>query len=166
MPIHLLIIFLLSLSGGLLAQQKSPAATDLPSHLRPRPFTPIDNLSGLWVGELRQNAGGFAEKFELSMQLSHNGIFLSGRAYVKIDDIFAELRLSGHELPNGSWKLTETEFIRSKAPEQLEFCYKTYELRASFADGGIVLSGPWWGRTETGPCVPGSVRLVLKKKRA
>ena len=46
---------------------------ELPLHLRPRPenvgvTSPEVDLNGLWVGELLQNAGGIAERFDLSMQ--------------------------------------------------------------------------------------------------
>lgn len=124
------------------------------------------NLSGVWTGELYQNAGGIAEKFELSMSLSQTDIFMRGTAYVRLDDIWAEMQLSGNQLPNGSWRLTETKILRSQKPDYLSWCMKHYEIRVSFTEEGLLLSGPWWGKSELGPCIPGSIRLKKKQKTA
>ena len=127
-----------------------------------------EDLTGAWEGYLLQNEGGIGDRFELSMQLRQNGISLQGTAYVSFNDgsMFAELRLSGHQLPNGSWKLTEVEILRSKQPERILWCYKHYELVQGYAEGRVVLSGPWWGNTTQGPCIPGSVKIWRKFKTA
>ena len=123
------------------------------------------DLNGIWTGELRQNPGGIAEKFEFSMQLQHHGIFLKGTSFVRYGDIYVELELSGYRQPDGSWKLSETKILRGDKPERLVWCIKHYELRVSYTKDGLVLIGPWWGNTTLGdPCVPGSVTLKFKKK--
>ena len=124
------------------------------------------SLTGIWTGELLQNEGGIADRFEFTMQLWQNGIFLHGTAHVQLGEIWAEMKLSGFELPNGSWKLTETEILRSQKPEDLLWCMKMYELRVGYTAEGMTLHGPWWGNSKFGPCVPGSVRLKVKKKSA
>jgi hypothetical protein len=124
------------------------------------------NLSGVWTGELYQNAGGIAEKFELSMVLRQTDIFMRGTAYVRLDDIWAEMQLSGNQLPNGSWRLTETKILRSQKPDYLSWCMKQYEIRVSYTPEGLLLSGPWWGNSELGPCIPGSIKLRKKQKTA
>ncbi|MTB49856.1 hypothetical protein [Lewinella sp. W8] len=124
------------------------------------------DISGVWTGELYQNAGGIAERFELSMSLRQTDIFMRGTAYVRLDDIWAEMQLSGNQLPNGSWRLTETKILRSQKPDYLSWCMKHYELRVSFTGEGLLLSGPWWGNSELGPCVPGSIKLRKKQKTA
>ncbi|WP_273445828.1 hypothetical protein [Neolewinella agarilytica] len=144
---------------------------ELPLHLRPRPenvgvISPEVDLNGLWVGELLQNAGGIAERFDLSMQLVHNGIFLKGTAFVKYEEIWAEMEVSGFQQANGSWKLTDIKVLRAQKPKELSWCEKSYELRASFTPEGVVLHGPWWGNSEYGPCIPGSIRLKRKIKSA
>lgn len=147
-----------------LSGQTSGGVLQPPLHQRPRPDTLSTNLSGVWVGELLQNEGGIAEKFEFSMQLRHHGIFMSGTAYVKLQGIYAEMELSGYQLPNGSWKLTETKILRDSKPEALLWCMKLYELRLDYTVDGMSLHGPWWGSTSEAPCIPGSVRLKRKKK--
>ncbi len=131
-------------------------------HQRSRPQM---SLTGLWTGELLQNEGGIADRFDFTMQLFQNGIFLQGTAHVKLGEIWAEMKLSGFQLENGSWKLTETEILRSQKPETLSWCMKLYELRIGYTKDGMTLHGPWWGSSGFGPCIPGSVRLKLKKKR-
>lgn len=137
---------------------KEPAA-----HLRSRPQL---SLSGVWTGELLQNEGGIADRFEFTMQLWQNGIFLHGTAHVQLGEIWAEMKLSGFQLANGSWKLTETEILRAQKPDDLSWCMKLYELRIGYTAEGMKLHGPWWGNSKFGPCVPGSVRLRMKKKSA
>lgn len=144
--------------------QNTPPPKELSSHLRPRPQQMELDVSGLWTGELLQNEGGIADRFEFSMQLHQNGIFIKGTAYVSYGDIWAEMKLSGYRMANGSWRLTETEILRFKKPDELSWCMKHYELRVGYTESGMTLHGPWWGNSKFGPCVPGSVRLKIKKK--
>ncbi|MEO0734503.1 MAG: hypothetical protein AAFZ52_16825 [Bacteroidota bacterium] len=122
------------------------------------------DLNGIWTGELLQNPGGIAEKFDFSMQLRHNGLFLQGTSFVRFGEIYVEMELSGTREPNGSWKLTETKILRGEKPPELSWCIKKYELRVYYTKEGLRLSGPWWGDSEYGACVPGSVHLIRKKK--
>ena len=129
------------------------------------------DLTGTWQGTLLQNPSpyNFAESFGLSMNLRQYGIFVRGKAYVSFDDQYVELALSGHQLPNGSFRLTETEILRATDISKLnaEWCFKGYELIVSYTESGLVLTGPWWGTTSSGfTCVPGGVTLYLKKSRA
>lgn len=142
------------------------APDELSLHLRPRPFQQEIDLNGIWVGELLQNPGGIAEKFEFSMHLKHNGIFMKGTSFVRHGEVWVEMELSGYQQTNGSWKLTETKILRGKKPEDLAWCMKLMELRVSYTKEGLMLHGPWWGSSAFGPCVPGSVRLIQKKKTA
>ena len=162
MRLTLLVIFCFSAYSPTFGQQPLPQE-ELSVQLRSRPKM---KLSGLWTGELLQNEGGIADRFEFTMQLWQNGIFLHGTAHVKLGKIWAEMKLSGFQLDNGSWKLTETEILRSQKPDDLSWCIKRYELRIGYTTEGITLHGPWWGSSKFGPCVPGSVRLKIKKKSA
>lgn len=167
-----LTLLLLFFFGGFAAAcgQETVPSTNPSLHLRPRQMAPVKtletDLNGLWTGELLQNEGGIADRFEFSMQLRQNGIFMNGTAYVAFGEIWAEMNLSGFQLENGSWKLTETEIIRSQKPDDLSWCMKRYELRVEYTTDGIILHGPWWGNSAFGPCIPGSVRLKMRKKSA
>lgn len=162
MRLTTLLICLLALGSSAFGQV--PALPNEPSpHLRQRPQL---SLSGIWTGELLQNEGGIADRFDFTMDLRQNGIFLQGTAHVKLGDIWAEMELSGYQQANGSWKLTETKILRDNKPETLSWCMKLYELRVGYTGEGMTLHGPWWGTSGFGPCVPGSVRLRMKKKSA
>ena len=124
------------------------------------------DLSGTWVGKMYQNPGGIAPEFEFTMEIAHNGIFVQGTSFVRHGRIWAEMRFSGHQKANGSIVLIETEILRSQKPEELSWCVKEYELRGEYTEAGLVLTGPWWGNSDYGPCIPGSVRLTRRVKTA
>ena len=132
-------------------------------------------LTGTWSGTLSQNPhrSNMADSYPISMTLRQNGIFLRGTAYVSFRDHFAELKLSGHQLENGSWLLQETEMLRASDLKEIGrvWCYKGYELLLNYTPGGLTLSGPWWGEAryengQTGACIPGAVQLFRRKPGA
>ncbi|MEM7575761.1 MAG: hypothetical protein AAF433_22850 [Bacteroidota bacterium] len=126
-----------------------------------------DEIAGFWIGILKQNEGGYADQFELTLNLEARGGVVDGTAYVALGDIKAEMAITGQRLPNGSWSLWETRIIRSEEPEHLSWCLKGFELTINWnSDGDLVLSGPWWGNTQWGPCVPGYITLKRPKDRA
>ena len=125
------------------------------------------DLSGIWTGTLFQNEGGIADRFELFFDVRQVGPSLRGKASVRLGKLYAEMQLSGYRSPSGSWTLRETEILRSdKAGLAVSWCMKDYELRAEFQHGEWILSGPWWGQSEYGPCVPGTITLRRTTKIA
>ncbi len=123
------------------------------------------DISGTWVGELFQNKGGIADRFEFSMQITQIGRAIKGTTYVKLDEIYAEMDFSGYVLPNGSWKVLERGVVRSQKPLELSWCMKRFLLTMTYTREGLMLTGPWWGDSDFGPCIPGSVKLVRRVKR-
>lgn len=124
------------------------------------------DLSGSWSGILLQNEGGFADQFELYFEVEQIGISMQGKAYVKLGELSAEMKVSGYQTPNGSWRLSETKILRNnKAGLQVSWCMKEYDLRVDYRDGELVLTGPWWGSSEYGACVPGSITLKRRLKK-
>jgi hypothetical protein len=149
MRIILLCFILLLLSSGLRAQYNE------------------QDLSGSWSGILYQNEGGIADRFELYFDVEQIGIHLKGKSYVKLGDLMAEMTLSGYQTQSGSWRISETKILRdNKAGMAVSWCMKEYELRLDYRKGELVLSGPWWGSSEYGPCIPGSITLRRKVKVA
>lgn len=160
MPKSLLLCLLLAFTGCLYAQ------ADTADTIAPPPaYEPTVDISGTWVGELYQDAGGIAEKFEFSMQIRQIGPAVKGTTYVKLGEIWAEMEFSGFEQTNGSWKFTEFKVVRAEKPEALSWCMKRFNLTVDFTVEGLILSGPWWGNSEFGPCIPGSVKLRKKEGR-
>jgi hypothetical protein len=126
-----------------------------------------EELTGTWSGDLYQNEGGFAERFELFFDVEQIGPVLRGTAFVRLGELMAEMRLSGTRQANGSWLLRETQILRNnKAGLAVSWCMKTYEIRLSYEKGRLVLIGPWWGDSEFGPCIPGTIRLHRRKRVA
>ena len=126
-----------------------------------------EDLSGTWSGLLLQNEGGFADKFELYFDLEQIGLAVKGTAFVKLGELQAEMRLSGYQTPAGSWRITETKILRNnKAGLAISWCMKEYDLRIDYRKGELVLTGPWWGNSEYGPCIPGSITLKRRIKVA
>lgn len=152
----------LLVSFSLFGQSISPPVAVAPGSPIYQP--PVD-ISGTWVGELYQDAGGIADKFELSMQIRQIGPSIQGTSYVKLDGIWAEMEFSGYLQSNGSWKISEARVVRAEKPEALSWCMKRYLLTVNYTRNGLQLNGPWWGDSEFGPCIPGSVRLEKKKKQ-
>ena len=134
----------------------APAAEPLPAQKAP-------DISGNWEGVLLQNPGGIAPRFDMTMNIRRRGLSIVGTTYVTLDNIWAEFEFSGYQLPSGSYKIVETKVLRGVKPEDLSWCMKRYELRLETGGEGPVLTGPWWGNSGYGPCVPGSVRLTKRK---
>ncbi len=126
-----------------------------------------EDISGTWSGLLFQNEGGFADQFELHFDVEQIGLSLKGTAYVKLGELEAEMKLSGYQSPNGSWRLSETEIIRhDKAGLEVSWCMKEYDLRVDYRQGELILTGPWWGNSTYGPCIQGSIVLRRRVKVA
>ena len=131
------------------------------------PVLSAQDISGGWSGTLLQDEGGFADRFELYFDVEQMGISMKGTAYVKLGELHAEMKISGFQSPDGNWRVTETEILRNnKAGFDVSWCLKEYDLRVEYRQGELVLTGPWWGFSEHGPCVPGSITLRKRVKVA
>ena len=162
----LTLFFLLTLP--LQSQEKVPEGNGGEAKGKEAPHTPHGppDISGTWVGELLQNEGGIADRFEFSMEITQVGLAIKGTTYVRLEEIYAEMDFSGYVLPNGSWKILERGVVRSQKPLELSWCMKRFLLTMTYTREGMMLTGPWWGDSAFGPCIPGSVRLRKRIKRA
>lgn len=163
MRIFILALLLFTMFAGLSAQD-GPVLQD--SAVAAPAYQPPMDISGTWVGALYQDAGGIADEFEFNMEIRQIGPSINGTSYVKLGDIWAEMEFSGFLQANGSWKINEFRVVRAEKPEALSWCMKRFLLTLGYTKRGLLLSGPWWGNSQFGPCVPGSVRLERKTKRA
>lgn len=130
----------------------------LSAQLLPDPIG-LPDISGVWVGELFQDEGGVADRFAFSVQINQDGLALSGTSYVRHEDIFVEMTFTGYRMPNGVWRIEESNIVRGEKPQDLSWCMKILELRLSYERQGMELRGPWYGDSAFGPCVPGTIRL-------
>ncbi|PHI20069.1 hypothetical protein CEQ90_10060 [Lewinellaceae bacterium SD302] len=128
---------------------------------------PEDSISGVWVGSLYQQEGGIADEFYFLLEINQQGLYAEGISRVGLEDIQAAITFVATRELAGHWAFTEREITSSRAPDNLEWCYKQYHLKLKYAsDGSMILTGPWWGRSKSGACIPGTIILKKSKTRA
>lgn len=150
----LTLFFLLLINTPFLLGQALPAPNEV-------------DLSGIWAGQLFQQSGGYADSFGFILEIEQNGYSAKGTSRVFIDDIAAAITFVAIREINGHWLFTEREVINSRKPIHLEWCYKQYRLSLKYSSNGdLILSGPWWGQSKTGNCIPGHIVLRRSKVRA
>jgi len=163
MRLSLLLGLFFALSVTLWCQPDNARVQQLPA--QPKAYVGPPDISGTWTGELFQNEGGIADRFDFSMEIRQVDRAIKGTTYVRLGDIWAEMDFAGFLQPNGSWKILERGVVRSQKPIELSWCMKRFELMLDYTAQGLILAGPWWGNSDFGPCIPGSVRLRRKIKR-
>lgn len=119
------------------------------------------DFSGSWVGVITQNEGGYRSKYDFEMVLVQNGDKITGRTYVTVEGIFAEMELEG-EVHKGSYlRWHETKILHSRKSDGMEWCIKRGQLELKKEKDLLRLEGFWSGETTFGDCIPG--KIVLKK---
>ena len=86
---------------------------------------------------------------------------ITGRSYVYVDSIYAEMNLIG-DVHSGIYLQLEDEKILDHLElHGMEWCIKTYQLLLKQNGDVLRLEGHWQGKTSFSTCVPG--RIFLKK---
>jgi hypothetical protein len=116
------------------------------------------NISGNWIGTITQKEGGYRSKYKFELYLKQSGSELSGRSYVYVDNIYAEMILKGR-IVGDQVTLYESEIIEFKEFEGMEWCIKNCKLKLVKSGKNWKLEGGWEGFTSFGACIPGSVFL-------
>ena len=116
------------------------------------------DVSGNWVGIITQKEGGYRSKYKFELFLFQNGDEISGRSYVYVDDIYAEMILKG-KIEEDLLTFYETKIIEFKEFEGMEWCIKNGKLRLLKSGNNWKLEGLWEGVTSFGACIPGKVFL-------
>lgn len=117
-------------------------------------------LLGAWEGVITQDEGGYRSEYHFEMYIKKEGKLYSGRTYVAVDEIFAEMALSGFVVDNTTFHFTETRIIRSRDQPQLEWCIKGGSLKLKRTYKGWELRGRWQGAAGDGGCIPGEIILT------
>jgi hypothetical protein len=132
-------------------------------------FTPCqaqNTFSGMWLGSITQNEGGYRPTYSLEMYLNQNGKEITGRSYVYFDKYFAEMELKGEIKKGNVLHFYEVKIVNFDEPEGMVWCIKQGQLRLRPVKKGFRLEGPWQGQTSFGPCVPGLILLTKVVPRA
>ncbi|MEM6963869.1 MAG: hypothetical protein AAF573_03820 [Bacteroidota bacterium] len=124
------------------------------------------DLSGLWVGKVTQEEGGYAPSYTFEIFIKHEGNKIEGRSYVFVDQIYASFEMSGSIHSGIYLSLKDSELLDNKVNEGMEWCLKKYQLVLKVKDGKYHLEGFWQGKTSFSTCIPGKVFLEKKVPRA
>lgn len=124
------------------------------------------DFTGTWEGTLTQNTGGFAPEYKFTLYLQQDGKKITGRSYVKYDNIFAEMKLKGQLVGDKAIHWEESEIIDHWKQENMEWCYKQATLFIVAQGKEEKLEGPWSGNTEHSECIPGKIMLKRTSPRA
>lgn len=126
-------------------------------------YTPLSsqsNISGAWKGVITQNEGGYRSEYSFEMYFRQKGTKITGRSYVYIDRIFAEMELKGEWVDKDNITFTETKITRSKREENMDWCIKSGKLKLIKQGKTWKLEGIWGGVSSFGPCIPGKIFLT------
>ena len=124
------------------------------------------DLSGLWLGKITQEEGGYAPDYTFEIYIKHVGSKIEGRSYVFVDDIYATFDISGDIYSGIYLNLNDSEILENKVNEGMEWCLKKYQLVFKVKDGEYHLEGFWQGKTSFSTCIPGKVFLKRTEPRA
>ena len=118
-------------------------------------------LLGNWVGVITQDEGGYRSEYYFELYLKRENKLITGRSYVYVDDIYAEMALSGFAVSEKVFHFTESKVVRARKLPNLEWCLKGGALKLERTGSGWELRGRWEGVSAGGNCIPGEI--ILKK---
>ena len=117
-------------------------------------------LSGAWVGELTQEAGGIAKRYQYEVDLTLEGNKISGKGILTVGNMFGDFEISGY-FDGQDVFLEDIKITNENIRDKAAWCIKRMPLKLLFKKGEYCLEGSWSGYTSAGQCSPG--RIYLKK---
>jgi len=124
------------------------------------------DFSGTWKGKLTQGEGGYAPVYSFTLHLKQDGMKISGRTYVEVGKIYAEMEFEGRLIGDKAIHWEETKILRNWKYDHMEWCYKTADLFLITTGEEAKLEGPWRGNTGHSECIPGKIILKRTSPRA
>ena len=124
------------------------------------------DLNGYWKGTITQEAGGYIPEYSLELVLVQKGNTITGRSYVYVDSIYAEMNLSGKIHSNVIMELKDDKILEHEELQGMEWCIKKYQLILKQRDSTLLLEGHWQGETSFSKCIPGKIFLQKIVPRA
>ncbi len=137
-----------------------------PAALYAQEKTSLQNISGHWKGIITQEEGGYRTeyKFELFIRIKDNKIV--GRSYVFVEDLNAEMEITGAIRNNSEIYLRDIKIIGHREHPGMEWCLRQLFLSYQVENEKITLEGRWQGKTSFSTCTPGKVKLTKVDPRA
>lgn len=117
------------------------------------------DISGHWKGRITQNEGGYRSEYILEMWFVQKGDSIAGKSFVFVDDIYAEMNISG-SLQGGIYlRLHDDQIVSHEVLAGMEWCIKNYELLVRRNGDAVSIEGDWQGKTSFSSCIPGKIFL-------
>lgn len=124
------------------------------------------DVSGYWKGISTQQEGAYSSEYVFEFKLSQKNDSIIGTAYVYVDSIYAEMRVSG-TIENGlHLNIKDDEIVEHEELQGMEWCIKTYQLTLKEQNGIWKMEGDWQGKTSFSNCTPGKIYLKKTFPRA
>lgn len=123
-------------------------------------------LSGYWKGIITQEDGGFIPEYALEIYIVQKGDSITGRSYVSVDDIYAEMNLKGTVHSGILLELRDEKILDHEELNGMEWCMKKYQLMLKKEGDVLKMEGHWQGETSFSSCVPGKIYLQKTVPRA
>lgn len=123
------------------------------------------SLNGAWKGRILQKDGAFKSEYEIEIYFHQQEDKIVGRSYIETAGIFAEIAFEGEIHSAEKISFQETEIIREKKEEDMEWCIKRVLLSYQVIDGIARLQGTWNGETGYSTCSPGTIILEKVEMR-
>ncbi len=119
------------------------------------------DISGYWRGTITQNEGGYRSEYVLELRITQKGDSITGKSFVFVDNIFAEMDISGNFHSGIYLQLKDDRIVTHEELDGMEWCIKSYQLLLKKKGAEWRLEGHWQGLTSFSNCIPG--RVYLKK---
>lgn len=124
------------------------------------------DISGYWRGTITQNEGGYRSDYVLELWIEQKGDSIIGKSYVFVDNIYAEMNISGTFNSGVYLDLKDNNIVTSAELQGMEWCIKTYQLLLKRREGIWRFEGKWQGVTSFSSCIPGNITLKKTVPRA
>lgn len=120
------------------------------------------NVSGTWLGILRQTPGGTEPEFGFELRLVQTGAKVTGTARIAVpanNKYYAIMEVSGNVQGN-TLEFLETSIIENHPEPGTYWCIKRGDLKFSEPAGHARLEGSWTASN----CAPGTIEVFRKSE--
>lgn len=117
------------------------------------------DISGHWKGKITQDDGGYRPEYILEMWLVQKGDSITGKSFVFVDNIYAEMNISGSLAGGFYLRLKDEHIVSHEVLQGMEWCFKTYQLLVKNKENNLTIEGTWDGKTSFSKCIPGKIYL-------
>lgn len=128
-------------------------------------FAYAQDISGKWVGVLRQNPGGLTAEYYFEMNLKQRGDIITGTSFIamgKSREITGLMSIRG-TFDGTYFYYKDIKVLNQKGlADEADWCIKKCTFQFSEVDGNYVFTGHWTGNSRFGYCSPGTIKVAKK----